>query len=259
MMDRVFGWAAPVYEQFDDDRFELLIQRTTEKAAWVTMWDQPVPALSDFLSGFVHLKIRAKPVYIYSNVGTTRLVLPHQKLADVPIPRLEGEIEEPLRIVQIEFGQYNVLRSQYMPITLPASASSKYHYVILSGSQMIGACSFQDSMARMPWDLYKMSDFAVVPTVYDRLAKLVIMAVLSTEMQTILQVAFGRRIRTIGTTAFTQNPVSMKYRGIFNLHDRKPGRLNYVGQAGRWSLQEALALWQKNHSQMGQSRKLTDG
>ena len=196
----------------------------------------------------IHLHIRSKPVYVYSNLGVRRLVQPRQLLEDVPMGRVEGKITEPLRIIHLSYAQYNSLRSQYMPITLPA-APAIYHYGLVSGDRLVGAFSFVMGRAGAPWDIYKLSDFAVVPTVYKRLAKLVLAAVLSHEMKAVLEQAFGRRIRTIGTTAFTDRPVSMKYRGIFELYRRKDGKLNYLGRMGRWSLQEGSEWWNQHHSQ----------
>ncbi len=67
----------------------------------------------------------------------------------------------------------------------------------------------------------------------------------STEVRDILEQKLAQKVRTIGTTAFTDKPVSMKYRGVFDLHSRKEGRLNYLGEAGKWSLEQALTWWHK--------------
>jgi hypothetical protein len=37
--------------------------------------------------------------------------------------------------------------------------------------------------------------------------------------------------------------VSMKYRGLFKEYSRKKDSINYVANAGRWSLEEALVWW----------------
>ena len=44
----------------------------------------------------------------------------------------------------------------------------------------------------------------------------------------------------IGTTAFTDKPVSMKYRGLFEVHNRGEGYINYMGQAGRGACRKDL-------------------
>ena len=48
-------------------------------------------------------------------------------------------------------------------------------------------------------------------------------------------------------------PVSMKYRGIYKLHKKIPDeeqegfRLNYYGELGLYSLEEAFKLWLKKY------------
>ena len=81
-----------------------------------------------------------------------------------------------------------------------------------------------------------------------------------------------RRVRGIVTTAFTKRPVSMKYRGMFELLNRKendlakqawakdidaatnsyyaqPYELNYGSAMGRWTLAEGMAEWKRKHGQ----------
>ncbi len=83
-----------------------------------------------------------------------------------------------------------------------------------------------------------------------RLSKLVLYAVLSREGQLFIQQVLNRRIRTLLTTAFSEHPQSMKYRGLFKLVSRKPqedGRfqLNYEAPTGQWTLREGFETWLK--------------
>lgn len=81
------------------------------------------------------------------------------------------------------------------------------------------------------------------------MSKLVLYAVLSREGQLFIESALNRRIRSVVTTAFSEHPQSMKYRGLFRLKSRKgPGpdgryQLNYGSTTGRWTLQEGLEQW----------------
>ena len=78
----------------------------------------------------------------------------------------------------------------------------------------------------------------------------------------------SHRIRSLVTTAFSKKPVSMKYRGLFQLLSKKEieevdgtetdmskcyyskgYQLNYGAEMGQWTLAEGLALWKKNHAQ----------
>jgi hypothetical protein len=45
-----------------------------------------------------------------------------------------------------------------------------------------------------------------------------------------MEVKLMHRITTVYSTAFTDRPVSMKYRGIYDLIGRKPGILNYASK-----------------------------
>jgi hypothetical protein len=79
-----------------------------------------------------------------------------------------------------------------------------------------------------------------------------VMAAQSTELQHLMQNLMSRPIRTIATTAFTQKPVSMKYRGLLTLTSRKDSadpdwayELQYGGEVGKWTLKEAVAEWRR--------------
>ncbi|USK77740.1 hypothetical protein LIT31_26200 (plasmid) [Peribacillus frigoritolerans] len=93
-----------------------------------------------------------------------------------------------------------------------------------------------------------MSDFVIRPVKYKRLSKLILACVLSKEVKMLLEQALNGRIKALSTTAFTDKPVSMKYRGLFEVHSRKEGRVNYTAPAGKWSLQEGYKWWWNKHS-----------
>lgn len=78
----------------------------------------------------------------------------------------------------------------------------------------------------------------------------------------------NHRIKSLVTTAFSKNPVSMKYRGLFKLLNKKKldgvdenetdmskiyynqgYELNYGATMGEWTLAEGLEMWKKKHSQ----------
>ena len=67
-----------------------------------------------------------------------------------------------------------------------------------------------------------------------------LVAALSVEMRDVLEQAMSIKVKTIGTTVFTKKNVSMKYRGLFDIYSRKDGAINYVAQAGRWTLKEGI-------------------
>jgi hypothetical protein len=245
-LDAAFAWEEPEYQLFTEERFQELIEIMRTKSAWMLSRDAAVPALKEHQIALVQTGMRSRPVHIYANQPLARLTQPHQRLDEVPWPRLPAEPRPPLAIVPIGQGQLNTLRSEYLSVAITPGQSDKA-WAVLAHGELIGAAAFANPNqgASGAWcSVYLMTDFAVTSAV-PRLSKLVLAAMLSTEMQTLLCERYCRRIETIGTTAFTPKPVSMKYRGLFELHSRKEGRFNYLGAAGRWTLEEGFHWWTK--------------
>jgi len=129
---------------------------------------------------------------------------------------------------------------------------------ILAAGKLLGAFAVNDSDGTLytpgvphPY-AYLLSDFPIAPGV-PRLSRLVLYAALSWESQLLIEQAVGHRVRALYTTAFSDRPVSMKYRGAgFELVERKESDgahkryvLNYVARLGAWSLAQVLTRWGK--------------
>jgi hypothetical protein len=99
--------------------------------------------------------------------------------------------------------------------------------------------------------IYLMSDLAV-PGATPRLAKLVLLCLLSAEVKQLLDLHFSEDFFLVGTTAFSAHPESMKYRGVFKLHkrlkDERGYRLNYYAPFAARTLAQAFALWLKKYA-----------
>ena len=249
VMDSVFAWDAPAYATFDEDRFVELAEMVKARPVWMTLRDQPEPVLDGYLTGVVQTGLRSKPVYVYSSEHDTTLAMPRQTIETIPLPRLEDEVDGGLSLVRMSQGQLNQLRSEYLSLAI-TPAAAQVSVGVKVGGHLIGALAFSRSNSFRAWcDAYMLTDLAVRPTVYRRLAKLVLAAALSMEMKAVLEQSLNMPVATIGTTAFTNRPVSMKYRGLFDLYSKKEGALNYQAHAGRWNLAEGFEWWRKNHSQ----------
>lgn len=245
-MEEVFKWEPPEYEEFDENSFTNLMDIMRKKKYWIISRDEKNESLEDNMIARVQTSFSNKPVYVYSNLSDSIITVPHQNVEDLLVSRLNGELSGDINVIKISQPQMNNLRSQYLSKKI-TPAQSSINLAFLDGNRLIGAVGF--SLSRYDWcDIYMMTDFSVRPTLYARLSKLVLNLVLSEEIKEIVEDTFNSRARTIGTTAFTDKPVSMKYRGIFDLHDRKEGRLNYIGKTGQWDLKGGFKIWKKKHS-----------
>jgi len=91
--------------------------------------------------------------------------------------------------------------------------------------------------------VYMLSDFVVPYSRYARLSKLLLFLVTTTTIKQTLEEKFWNRFKTVYTTAFTDKPVSMKYRGVFDLVKRGEGFLNYSAELGTRTIKGALTEW----------------
>lgn len=249
-LDSTFEWEPPSYSVFTEERYIQLFETMRTKEEWVTLRDHPVPELEVYLRGRVQTTPRAKPVYVYAGGGAARVVVPHQKVEPLPVKRLEGEMKGDLRLMRITAPQMNGLRSKYLsPKIAPATAAQ--NFAVLVGEEVIGAFSFTSPTLLGGFcDTYMMTDLAISPTIYRKLSKLVLAASLSKEAKALCEMQQNGRVRTVGTTAFTERASSQKYRGLYEKYSQKEGSINFIANAGRWTLKEGFEWWQRHHSQL---------
>lgn len=247
--DEAFVWNKPKYVMFNEARLEELFKICMSKDRWVVIRDIFVEEWNDYIVGKIQTSIRSKPVYVYSNEPNKKyLSVTRQKIDSLPIKRLQGEIQSPIKLMEISQGQMNLLRSEYLSKHI-APASAVVRFAVVCGGELVGAVGFVPSKYTND-AAYMMTDFAISPTGYKRLSKLVLSAVISKEMRDVLEQRFNSRITKIQTTAFTKKAISMKYRGLFEIHSKKNDMINYESLSGRWTLEEGYRWWMETQSQV---------
>ncbi|WP_406200127.1 hypothetical protein OH807_18635 [Kitasatospora sp. NBC_01560] len=245
-----FDWDAPEYAPLSDDDVVSVLGAITDRPYWLTASNHDVEELRPHLRGVIKATPRAAPFYVYASKAPTRIVAPRQPIDPVTVPRLRRgeEINGPLTLSLLKPGQFNALRSRYLnPRIAPGAANLAV--AVKAAGRIIGVFAMSPS-TYTPDEVYLLSDFAVAPTDYPRLSKLIVLAATSAEAQLLCQRAFSRRVRAVSTTAFSNNPVSMKYRGLLRLTKRSPAtddawkfQLQYQGAMGEHDLATAYATW----------------
>ncbi|PNG97186.1 hypothetical protein SMF913_13211 [Streptomyces malaysiensis] len=248
-----FFWDAPEYEALSDADVVDVLGAITDRPYWLTASNHDVPDLHSYLRGVIKATPRAAPFYVYASEAPTRIVAPRQPVEPVKAPRLRrgDELVGPIKLAMLKPGQFNALRSRYLNPRIAPGAANLAVAVKDRAGRILGVFALAPS-SYTPDEAYLLSDFAVAPTDYPRLSKLIVLAATSTEAQLLCQRTFSRRIRAVSTTAFSNNPVSMKYRGLLRLTKRGPSnedgwkfQLQYQGAMGEHSLAEALEKWAK--------------
>ncbi|MDD5092805.1 MAG: hypothetical protein PHV74_00270 [Dehalococcoidia bacterium] len=263
-LGRLFFHTEPEFKEIDQDRKMEILGKAMRKDKWVLGIHLRMPEMEPYLKGVTQTTNRGVPIYVYSNaVERSQVVMPHQDCANVLIPRLSpgATVGEKMELKILDSPEFHSLRSQYMNENIKPGSESLAVGVLVDG-YLIGVYAFSSAPSFGTFNgipnpcIYLLSDFPVAPTDYKRLAKLVLYAAASSESQLLAERLARGRVRSIVTTAFSENPVSMKYRGLFNLLSRKEtdeqGKkymLNYWVKIGAWTLPEGLALWKKKHGQ----------
>ncbi len=123
------------------------------------------------------------------------------------------------------------------------------HFGVVTDQGLIGAFGLCAHVHGVFYSrsVYMLYDIAL-PGLHPRLSKLVPMLALSREALA----AAAHHLKLVApmevqTTAFTDKPVSMKYRGAFDLVDRLPNGLQYAGKASNLSVSETQELWRKKY------------
>lgn len=266
-IESIIDWVPPEYQLLGEDGVWEIFNKAMTKKHWLFATMHLEPSLEEHLVGVCKTTNRGVPIYLYASSGPNRLVMPSQKIDHVKIPRLYSgmEIGNNISIKRLSMGQFSTLRSEYMNANIVPGSPNTMFGVIVDG-MLVGCFAYMRGdkpiNIETPY-MYLLSDFPVSKTDYPRLSKLIVYCALSKEMKDFCEQQFGTRMRSILTTAFSKNPVSMKYRGILKLYSRKkldaegtdgnPDRkeekfqLNYVAPFGEWTLQEGFDIWKSKH------------
>ena len=246
-LDALFEWPRPEYEVFGPDDFEEFCCTVRSFRHWMISSDTEHPAMADRHVATVQTGLRSKPVFIYSDDAPVRVALARQNVGHNPWAPRTDDVIEPLQVVRIDTRTMNAIRSVYLNPGILVTDASR-NFAVLSAGRLIGAFGVSLPRGPLPCDIYLLADFGVRPTPHRRLSKLILACVVSKEVQADLEQWLCCRVGKIGTTAFTDKPVSMKYRGLFDVHSRAEGRVNYIGPMGRWTLKEGYQWWNEKHS-----------
>jgi hypothetical protein len=249
-LDAIFGWDRPTYPMLDDEQ-RVEIAKWCMQRRHVTLLDFPLEGTPPAMVGHTR---RNKHVYLYSNaLDKTAL---YRRLHPDQGVRLEllGELDPitpdtDCRVTPIATAIIQPYKALYLARNIDFS-TGMYGFAVSLGGKVIGFLEYSYGVSGgMGEDWYLFSDFSVGWKWHKRASKLVTMLALCNEVKRELEVKSLRRRQHVSTTAWTDKPVSMKYRGIFDLvkRDEKRGMLNYRATWSGLTAQETFELWTKKY------------
>ena len=198
---------------------------------------------------------RMRTVYLYSNVVRRTTLLADEVRKTLPRwPLISHETrltaQAPVALRKIKTTELAVFKDAYLGKNI-LHGQGHWAFAVVVDSGIVGFIEF----SRGKFDtreLYLNADFPIAHTAYPRLSKLIVMLACAGETRQLMERITERRVSRFVTTAFTDKPVSMKYRGALDLVKRgttSDGQafLNYAGTFTTQTWQETLCTWLIKH------------
>lgn len=250
-LDAILGWNEPTYSLLDEPaRDNLLAWMRERKYVWYD--DRDLPGMKPVM---IQKAGRARTVYIYSNLTLKPSYLIDQIPPGLPKYPLLTEKHaitpaSTIQLAQIKTSDLARYKNAYLGKNIVFSQGSWAFMVVIDGL-IAGFIEFSRGKFSTN-EMYLNSDFAVTNMRYKRLSKLMPMLAISGETRSRLERLNQLKIKEVTTTAFTDKPVSMKYRGIMELVKRgkdKDGKqfLNYSAIFNQRTWKETLEEWLTKH------------
>lgn len=248
-VDENTDWKKPEYGLWDPDKMaEWLLELKQSRVRHCVFVDHQ-------LEGFTALakfsRPRSHPIYLYgAGAKRTSLRIKSPKstpFAYTPIDPMALTDKSEVDIAAIDNGRFNFLRNKYLAKGIQFVDGMANFLVVIDGC-VAGGFSISRMNTGDRNRLYLLSDFSIRRE--RRLAKLIAMIAATKQAVRPFELKMMVKTQALVTTVFTDKPVSMKYRGIYELIARKPGFLQYQRNISELSPQEIYSEWLKKHGKL---------
>lgn len=248
-LDEILEWDRPKYEIIDAARKAAIVEKV-KRFDHVIIDDVEHPGEPAVM---LKRKTETKQMWLYSNLPVEHvLVQNHPRMEPSYYPMLTDadidSISEDSVITyrKVKAAEMNYYRNRFLAKRIDFRDGG-WNYLVFVDGRLFGFCIVSLSKYGDA-GMYVMSDFVVPMPKSNRLSKLMLLLMQSVEFRDMCQDLILSRVPTLYTTAFTDKPVSMKYRGLWELAKRgedKDGKkfLNYQTATGLHTGREALSKW----------------
>jgi hypothetical protein len=242
-------WSEPAYDVFDPKDLPAWVMSLRE--AGVPFWVGSDHRLEGLEPAFAFFSGTSRPVYAYATADETSVRARPRTAKPFKYTLIDpGKLTESTagRLVVTDSGRMDFLKDKYLQPGLLHFPGLMNFLVFLDG-MLAGGFIYRYRHEDPRDELYIQCDFALSRE--RRLSKLIAMLATSEAATRIYDRRFVNRIRRLNTTAFTDKPVSMKYRGVMELKSRKPGFLNYTAAVRPATTEEVYRDWYRRFGQGG--------
>ncbi len=262
LLRAVVEWDQPAYQDMTDESLDLY-RLVAEFDQYIVVLEKDLPDVHAIIGkpSVVLPRGRSAFSHIVVRLPCARPVLVRQKVKSAPAgpylsPRARISGDEEISVSRLTLAQSLRMNELFLSTRIDYfTGGVGLSLAFRLNGRVFGKADFAPTTYhwKLPDDrpmIYLMCDLAV-PSTEPRLAKLVLYALLSREIQDALREKYIQEFAWVCTTAFSRHPASMKYRGVFKLHRRQETEngylLNYFAPFSGLSLKESLAAWRKKY------------
>jgi 16S rRNA G966 N2-methylase RsmD len=227
-IDSNLRWDRPACTVFDDAQKEKSVADLIARGATVIWRTEDEIDAAGMLKVFEYHHRVDGAIYLYTNDRTFKPAAGSAALLSERDPRLpiitttdELKRSDTVRMVEIDRQRFNHYRQLWTHKARMKSAED-VSYGIFIGDLMVGIAGVASGMM-LSSNLAVIISDACPPSRYRRLSKLVLHVLLTDEMLRKVNRKTLWEHNGYTTKVYTDDPVSMKYRGLFDLAKRKKG------------------------------------
>ena len=239
-VDECTDWERPSYDIWDPAKIEDWIDELDAmRVRYCVLTDH---ILDHHEPVTVYRSHSNKPVYTFADRAVSsvrRATHGVEEFRYTPLDPAKLTPDSKVEIIAASSGMMNFLKDIYLAKGIAHVSGLANYLVLIDGCLAGGFIYARDKFGGEL--IYLLSDFALAPK--SRVSKLIAMLATSATVIGRLEIKLVQRIAAVNTTAFTNKPVSMKYRGIFDLVGRGPGMLNYASKIRQQNPGEIYAEW----------------
>jgi len=193
-----------------------------------------------------------KPVYTYSSnqAASFRRRLPNEvQFKYTAIDPAAITVASKVSVCVVDGKRMTYLKNVYLAKGIEHTTGQFNCLVLIDGALAGGFILAQTRFGDKTRELYMLSDFSVSRE--RRISKLIPMIATCREVIQPINRRLLIKVEYIVTTAFTTKPVSMKYRGIFELDKRAADHLQYQSAIRNQSIQDVFNEWLRKYAGQG--------
>lgn len=243
-----FEYEKPVYDIFDPKKGDVLFKDLLEDGNNIIYSDKEWDNLKDFLKAKINIGVGKKPLVLYSSVeGVSKNFYIQRKKENKPskIPIIDINYiftsKTKIGVQIVPNSDINYFKGFYMSNKVNYTMAKGFGLAFIADGKAFGFVSFNENLSTTEI-IYMQSDF-VVNSKAQRLSKLLIMLCKTTDVRKIIARKMLNYYESIKTSVYTDKPISMKYRGVFDLERREDGKLIYCAKFSNKTIKQTYLEW----------------